>query len=456
MEQAREIINEVKPFKAIHYNEEYVGYIGNCLSEPYDVISDAELEEYYKQCSYNVVRLILNKEQPDDNENNNRYTRARDTFKKWLGEGVLIKRDNPAFWVYEQNFKVPDGKERTVRGFIGRIRLRDYSEGRILPHEKILKKPYEDRVKLTSIAKMQFEYIWGMYRDPEKIIDRILSQYEKRDTFVNFFEKKTSVTHKLWVMEDPEEINMIGRIFEDKKVYIADGHHRYQAMLEVRDRMRKLYPNAGPDAPWEYIIMFLVNTESDGLTVLPTHRVLHDIEVKDVKRLVNCIDQYFHVKTYPFSFKGEKYAREKWINALTRMEKKEHKFGAYIGRMKRYYLLTLKDSEAYEELVDLPYSSDWKLLDVNIINTLVLRRILGLTEEELSSQRYVGYTKDVVDAINSVRVGKNQIALILNPPTVNDIVKIAENGEKMPRKATYFYPKPLSGVVFYSIDPAMA
>jgi len=452
LEIPRKIVNEVKPFRAIHYNPDFVGDIGKCLSEPYDVISDEDLEEYYRQCSFNVVRLILNKELPGDDENNNRYTRSRDTFRRWLEKGVLTEIDKPVYWVYEQKYKLPHGEEKMVRGFIGRVKLRNYDEGRILPHEKILKKPLEDRIKLISTARMQFEYIWGMYQDPAFRIDEILKGYEDEKPFVDFFEKKTGVNHKLWVMEDGDELSEINSFFDDKKIYIADGHHRYQATLQVRDMMRKLYPNAGPDAPWEYIIMFLVNTESGGITVLPTHRLLHDIEVKDVKKLASCIDRYFHVKSYPFSPDGEKKARERWLHALMREEKGEHKFGAYINRMNRYYLLTLKDTEAYEELVDLPYSSEWKLLDVNILNSLVLKRILGLTEEELSSQEHVRYTKDIDEAIESVRRGKNQIALILNPPSVQDIITIAEKGEKMPRKATYFYPKPLSGLVFYSIE----
>lgn len=455
------MINDVKSFKTITYNKELVGNIGHCLAQPYDVISRELLDQYYSQCPYNVVRLTLNRKSDSDTDKDNRYTRALEIFKSWKDKRVLVESKTPLFWAYEQEFKLRDegslsgGKTKEItkklNGFIGLVKLHDYSEKAILPHEKVLKGPLEDRIKLIETTKMQFEYIYGIYNDPSKRIDTILEKSRKDKPFVDYYESFVGVTHRLWKIEDKSSISSISKVVNNKKIYIADGHHRYAAMLEVRNRMRKRYPDAGPNAPWEYIIMYLVNFNNDGLSILPTHRVLHDLDISRIKELNTKIEEYFHVKSYPFHNGEEEKARLKWLHDLKEKYPGEHKFGAYIKKIKRYYLLTLKDSEAYEELVDLPYSSVWKLLDVNIINTLILRNILGLTEAELSGQTSITYVKDIKEAISSVNKGINQVALILNPPSLKDIVTVAENGEKMPRKATYFYPKPLSGLVFYRI-----
>jgi len=455
------MLNEVKPFKALTYNPEIVGNIGYCLAQPYDVISEELLGQYYKQCPYNIVRLTLNKKNDSDTEKNNRYTRALKIFKSWKERGVLAESRTPLFWAYEQEFTLQDewavsnGKAEQIKkklnGFIGLVKLHDYEERAILPHEKVLKKPLEDRIRLIETTEMQFEYIWGIYNDRENWVDAVLEKSRKDKPFVNYYEDLSGVTHRLWKIEDKAIINSISRVVNNDKIYIADGHHRYEAMLEIRNRMRIKYPNAGPDAPWEYIIMYLVNFNNDGLTVLPTHRVLHNLDIKRIKDLNTKIEEFFHVKSYPFHNGEEGKARLRWLHDLKEKDQGEHKFGAYIKKIRRYYLLTLKDSEAYKELVDLPYSPVWKLLDVNIINTLILRNIIGLTEAELSAQTYISYVKDIKDAIMSVNNRENQVALILNAPNLNDIVTVAENGEKMPRKATYFYPKPLSGLVFYRI-----
>ena len=223
-------------------------------------------------------------------------------------------------------------------------------------------------------------------------------------------------------------------------------------MLTIRDRMRARFPAAGPDAPWEYIMMFLVNSEHEGLTILPTHRMLHDIRVESIFKLGADILEHFHVKKYVFRDGDEAEVRKRWLRDLRDVGSGEHKFGAYIANTSGYYLLTLRDEEAYEELVKLDNSSEWKLLDVNILNTLILDRILGITEEELSLSTSISYTKDVDEALEKVRSGEIQVALILNPTALHDVITIAENDEKMPRKSTHFYPKPVSGLVFYPMD----
>jgi uncharacterized protein (DUF1015 family) len=445
-------INDVRPFRALHYDPSVVKDIGGCLSQPYDVISPEQQEAYYRQNPHNVIRLILNRLEQGDNEETNRYTRARDLLSQWRREGVLRATVRPSFWVYEQEFDLPGIGRKKVKGFIGAVRLRDYAERRILPHEKVLKGPLEDRIRLTDETQTQFEYIWSLYQDRAYVIDNILDEQERETPIIDFVERPIGVRHRMWRLTDPAKCEIIRRTMSRLKIYIADGHHRYQTMLTIRERMRERFPDAGPDAPWESIMMFLVNSELVGLTILPTHRMLHNIQVESLFRLGAAILEHFHVKKYVFRDGDEAEVRRRWLRDLQDVGPGEHTIGAYIVNTNGYYLLTLRDEEAYEELVQLENSSEWKLLDVNILNTLILEQILGITEEQLSLSTSITYTKDVDEALARVRAGEMQVALILNPTALRDVITIAENDEKMPRKSTHFYPKPVSGLVFYPMD----
>ncbi len=446
-------VNDVRPFRALHYDPAKVTDIGLCLSQPYDVISPAQQDAYYAQHPHNVIRLILNRIEPTDTETENRYTRARDLLARWTSEGILHACRTPSFWVYEQEFDIPDVGRRSVKGFIGSVRLADYAERKVLPHEKVLAGPLEDRIRLTQVTNTQFEYIWSIYRDRAYVIDNVLDSAARGEPIIDFVEKPIGVRHRLWRLTDPAACDIIRRTMARLTIYIADGHHRYQTMLTVRDAMRRRFPMAGPDAPWESIMMFLVNSEHEGLTILPTHRVVAGLHVDNIRALGVEILDYFHVKKYSFRGGDEAEARRRWLRDLRATSPGEHKIGAYIVNTSGYYLLTLRDEEAYEELVDLDYSSAWKLLDVNILNTLILEKILGITEEQLSQGRSISYTKDVDDALARVRSGESQVAFILNATALADVVTIAENDERMPRKSTHFYPKPVSGLVFYPMDP---
>ena len=225
----------------------------------------------------------------------------------------------------------------------------------ILPHEKVLKGPLEDRIRLTEATNTQFEYIWSIYQDRAYVIDNILDEQEKESPIVDYVEQPIGVRHRLWRLTDTGKCDIIRRTMARQKIYIADGHHRYQTMLTIRDRMRQRFPDAGPDAPWEFIMMFLVNAEHEGLTVLPTHRMLHGIQVESLFKLGADILEHFHVKKYVFRDGDEPEVRRRWLRDLRDVEQGEHTFGAYIINTNGYYLLTLRDEEAYEELVQLDY-----------------------------------------------------------------------------------------------------
>jgi len=444
--------NDVRPFRASHYNPDTVGDIGLCLSQPYDVISDEQRDHYYTSHPNNVIRLILGKTGPDDGEQDNRYTRARDTLREWQQQNVLRTTNRPSFWVYEQQFDLPQTGPRKIKGFIGAVRLADYDEGLVLPHEQVMNNVVSDRLHLTRTAETQFEYIWSIYQDPAYIVDNILDECEKEAPIIDFYEESTRVNHRLWRLVDQKCCAIISRTMRDKIIYIADGHHRYQTMLSYREQLRARTGHETGDEPWQYIMMFLVNSQHEGLTILPTHRVLYNLHVQDPYSVVLSLMDHFHIRKFSFTPETEPEARRHWLRDLRDCPPGEHKIGARIINNSSYYLITLRDAEAYEELVDIDCSSEWKRLDVNILNTVILKTVLGFTEEQLGLQENIEYTKDVDAAIDAVARGEREVALILNATRLEDIITIADNGEKMPRKSTHFYPKPVSGLVFYPME----
>ena len=445
--------NDVLPFRALHYDPQRVERIGLCLSQPYDVISPAMQAAYYAQHPYNVVRLILGHERAHDSADDNRYTRAAATLAGWLRQGVLRQALRPSFWVYEQSFNLPQIGERRVQGVIGLVRLQDYSSGLILPHEQVMSGVVDDRLQLMRATKLQMEYIWSIYQDRAYAIDDVLARVARATPVMDHLEQPQGIGHRLWRLVDPTSCATITRLLREHTIFIADGHHRYQTMLSFRDEMRRRHPDAGPDAPWEFILMFLVNSEHQGLTILPAHRVLHRLDLDHRRALEGPIMQHFRVKMYSHAAAGREEAQRRWLRDLADLEPGEHKIGAYLRNSGCYYLATLKDAEAYEELVDLEFSSRWKRLDVNILNVLVLQQILGITEAQFDSTDTVSYTRNLDEALAAVDRRTADVALLLNPTRLEDVLAIARSGERMPRKSTYFYPKPVSGLVFYPMEP---
>jgi uncharacterized protein (DUF1015 family) len=448
-------INEVRPFRADHYNPEKIKAIGLCLTRPYDVISPSEQDEYYRRHPYNVVRLILNKIEPGDGNDNNRYTRSRDLLNAWRDEKAIVSYRRPSFWVYEQDFQVEGLPPRHLSGFIGLVRLQDYASGRVLPHENIIREPLEDRIRLTRTAHTQFEYIWSMYPDPHNTVDGILATCDHDIQVIDHTEKKTRFRHRLWRLVNPEQCAAVSQAVSNRRIYIADGHHRYQTMLTIRDEMRTLHPEAGPDAPWEFIMMFLVSANQDGLTTIGTHRMLTGLPPVSEQTIRDAVKLGFVVRAYSFSEDDEIEARQMWLRELRNADPRDHKFGVALKDVNTYYLLEIDEKRATRMVEGESGSLTLRLLDVSLLNSVVFKILLGLSEEQIKPQVTVHYTPKVQLAIDKVRSGEMQSAWILNHTALDEIMTVADNREKMPQKSTHFYPKPLSGLVFYNMNNAV-
>jgi len=446
--------NLVRPFKALRYNIKLFNSPDEFLCLPYDIINRKQQDEFYKKGPYNVIRLTLGKTYSTDTKKNNQYTRAKKYLDIWKKKNILLKENTPSIYLYEQKYILPFTDEtKTIRGFIALLKLKEYKEKKVLPHEEVLTKPLEDRFNLTVATNTQFSAIYGLYHDKKNIIDNIIDDFINHNKPIINYKEAKNLHHKFWQIDDLNIIKKIQKIMQKKIIYIADGHHRYQTMLKYQSYYRKRYNIPKKlEHPVDYIMMFFVNMDHQGLSILPTHRVLYNLKEMRLKTLLEHIKDYFHLQIYNFSDEKEELKiRKIWSEDLKRIGRKMHAFGVYIKNLNRYFLLTLKNEEAYMKMSKIKKSKYWKKLDVSIIHTLLIDYILHITKKDISNQIYIDYTKDFTEAIEKVKNGKHQVAIILNPPKVREVVKIANRGEKMPQKSTYFYPKILTGLTIYEM-----
>ena len=417
---------EIRAFKALRFDTEKAGAIEELVCPPYDIISEEQRQEYIYRNPNNIIRLELPKgDEP--------YKTAGEVLKKWLDRGILKKDSEDAVYIYEEEFSI-NGIHAKFKGCIVRVKIEEFSKGVVLPHEETLSKAKEDRFNLMKATNCNFSQIYSLYMDSEhKIINRLdkLSDCKPEIELTD----GDKVTHRLWIVTDKDEINAICSDFADKKLYIADGHHRYETALNYRNYCRE---NGIGDGGEDYVMMMLVDMEHDGLVVLPTHRLVRDLESFDKEKILNDCKEYFDVSEESDVSNAESKLKELY-------DEGKKAFAFYSGD-KGYNLLVLRDEKVIEEL--LPNKSKaTQGLDVTVLHTLVLEKIFGIDAENMAKQINLTYTRLFDEAIESVDTGKAQCAFILNPTRVTEIRDVAAAGEKMPQKSTYFYPKLITGLV---------
>lgn len=419
---------QIKPFRALRFTDK-AGDIAALTCPPYDIIGEDERLSLLAENPHNVVRLELPKgEDP--------YAGAGETLRAWLRDGVLRRDTDPGLYLYEEEFSA-FGQTKKVGGLVCLVHLEEFSKGIVLPHEETLSKAKEDRLNLMKATGCNFSQIYSLYNDDghrtRARIDALASgepRYEFRD--------KAGVVHRMWLVNDPVAIAAICGDFEDRKLYIADGHHRYETALNFRNFCRESGLAGEGDGP-DYVMMMLVDLESEGLVVFPTHRMVRNLPDFDGDRLLSACRAYFDVTgRAPLSEIGAN------LDALYRQGKKA--FAYYGGGGDGWTLLVLRDDSVMAEL--LPRKSGaYRGLDVTVLHSLILERLLGIDRENMANQKNLSYTRSAEEAVASVRRGESQCAFLLNPTRVQEIRDVAAAGEKMPQKSTYFYPKLITGLV---------
>ena len=444
---------KIIPFKGILYNKEKIRDMKDVVAPPYDVISPPEQEELYKRHENNVVRLILGKESDSDTPDNNRYTKAKDSFDSWQKNSILIKDAFPSIYVYSQEYHLgeTEGFEKKRRlGFIALSKLENFGEGKIHPHENTLAKPKEDRLKLMQHCNANFSSIFGLFSDPSKRIDSVLKDYMRHSPLYDLVDD-AGMRHTLWAIRDNKVIQIITGVMSDKQVFIADGHHRYETAINYRNEMREKLPNFTGEELYNYVMMYFTNTNSEGLSILPIHRLVSNLSNFDKKKIIKKAGEFFNIEKLSLNESDEKTVKQKLFSDMKERGKKEHIFGMYLGN-DEYLLLTLKDEDVLDRLITNSRHPSWKKLDVTILHTLLIEKVLGVSEKNLAEQKNITYTISEDEAIKDVKAGKYQIALFLNPTKIEEVKDVATAGEKMPQKSTFFYPKLLTGLVMNKLE----
>lgn len=424
---------EIKGYKGLRFNCEKAGKIEELVCPPYDIISDQQREEYIKTNPHNIIRLELPK--GDD-----KYNKAAEILKDWLEKGILVKEDKPAIYIYEEEFTAY-GERKAIKGIICRVKLEKFSKGIILPHEFTLSKAKEDRLSLMKATNCNFSQIYSLYMDGGKNTLGKIDSLSKSEPDIQL-QDNDNVTHRMWIIKDEKAIADICSDFTDRKLYIADGHHRYETALNYRNYLREQGLAKEGDA-CDYQMMMLVDMEHPGLVVFPTHRLVRNLDSFNAERVIDGCKEYFDVTEH-----SDINTIESTLMELYNQGKKAYAF--YCGGSS-YKLLVLKDTNIIKKL--LPNASTaTQQLDVTILHTLILEKIFGIDAENMAKQINLTYTKIFDEAISSVQQGNSQCAFILNPTRVSEIREVASNGEKMPQKSTYFYPKMITGLVMNQLE----
>lgn len=420
------------PFPGVRYDAEKIGSIEAVVAPPYDVISPEQRVLLCSQHACNVANLTLGQEKQDDTDSENRYTRAGKLLSQWQREGALRQDDSPAYYVYDQEFGI-NGTTYTRRAFFAAVRLEPFGR-RILPHEETMPGPRADRLRLIKACPANLSPIFGLYPDAGREIAALLD--EGIGTPEVSFVDTTGIRQTLWRLDDPGINARISELMADKPIYIADGHHRYETALLYRDLADQAEGGLAPNDPRNFVMIASVALSDPGLVVLPAHRVIGGIEGFDVAAMLDRLAARFNIAAVD--------AAAPVPAMLEGMKGRKHTFGIYSGG--KAWTISLKN-EAMADENPVERSQAWKRLDVSVLVGLILDDTLGFTHEDLSDPRRVAYVKDDAAAAELVDSNQYQFACYLNPTGLHELETIAQGGERMPPKSTYFYPKLLTGLV---------
>ena len=432
---------EITPFRGVLYRRS--GDVAKLLAPPYDVLSPADRARYGALDPTNVVHLIL-----PEGEGDARYEHAAALWRRFRQDGTLARDERPALYRYHQSFEAED-RSHTRKGVIALLRLERFGEGSVMPHERTLSGPKLDRLKLMRACRAHFSQIFLLYSDPQRTTDRA---FEAQEVAAPVFDARTpdGVRQRLWPIHDPACIRQVIDFLATEKVYIADGHHRYETMLALRDELRAAYPAAAANerSALHFGCVFLSNLDDPQLVVQPTHRVVHSLQNFDAAALVERAREHFAIESRPFADAGtvRGILSEKGSVAPT--------FAlALPGRASLDYLTLRNDVDP-----PIPGPPVVKRLDVTILHTLLLERLLGITRAQQDQQTHLRYLKDTAAALEEAQSGREgaQAVFLMNPTPVAQVKAVADAGEVMPQKSTYFVPKLASGIVMNHIDPEEA
>jgi uncharacterized protein (DUF1015 family) len=430
---------EVKPFKAYRFDPAVVGNAGDCIAPPYDVIGPEQQELLYEKNEHNIVRIIRAKTYLSDSDADNQYTRASGFLNDWIGSGALKEDSAETIYAYAHDYDLGETHLQRLT-FIALAALEEFGEV-VKPHEEILSKPMLDRLNLTKATSAQFGLIFMLYNDEQQIADKILEKAAAGEALIDFTDDQ-DVRHRLFAINDKDDVSAITRMMSDKSVIIADGHHRYTTGLK--------YAADSDNPAAKYQMLAFTNVRQSGLIVLATHRLVANLDGFDISKLIADLGRNFEVTSAPFDDEQSKIsARSKMLARMKeQMDDDKNAFVIYVGDG-AFYLAVLKNGAAMASAVP-DKSEAYKSLDVAVLHKLILEEILGIDENRQAKGENLQYVKDtpnaIDDSIAQVDAGEKQAAFFMNPIKMSQLIGVTDTGERMPQKSTYFYPKMFTGL----------
>jgi uncharacterized protein (DUF1015 family) len=438
------LMADIRPFRALRYDPQSVEPV-KVVTQPYDKITPAMQDHYYESSPYNLIRIILGRREAADNTGHNVYTRAAGYGAEWRKEGILRQDSLPSIYAYSQTFAKPASGSRQQtserRGFIALGRVEDYSAGVVFRHEQTLAKPKADRLELLRATRAHYEQLFLLYEDSGEV-DSLLNSAMNATPAIDVTDEY-GVAHRVWQISDSSTISAIQEKMRDKKLVIADGHHRYETALNFRDECRDARLTGGRDAAHEFVMMTFINMNDPGLLILPTHRVVHSLTDFSVDDFQNASREFFSVEEIDPAFDD--------VRATALLQERGREGTALLAvAPNRAFLLHKPKAAGSRFLAGL--SARQQALDVVQLHKCLLEGVLKLSEESIRNQQNLSYIREASEALELVRKGKANIAFLMNACPVQQVRDVALAGEVMPQKSTDFYPKLLSGLTAYALD----
>lgn len=445
---------DIRPFKGFRYNIQKISLMKAVTAPPYDVIPPKLQEELHFKNPNNVIRLILGKTFDIDDDNNNRYTRAAEYFNKWQQDEILFRDSKPAIYFSETDFFVPGAGTVTRRGMISLIRAQDYEDGVVLPHERTFSGTKQQRLQLIKHSQANFSSIFSVYPDHDLEVINTLDEAAKKTEPLCDFDDLDGNGQRLWAVTDPDVVFKVAQMMGTKRVYIADGHHRFETAQNYRRFMNDKYPHASKDAAFNFTMMYLCAMTCPGLVIFPAHRLMPRLDRFNLGDFLPRAEKYFYIDKFSQagSFTRAKLA---FLAALSKNGiDQAHSIGLVTSDASEFFLLTLRPG-VMEELVKHGNGLEPPLwdLDTVILTRVILMEILGLTLDDLDDEELISYLSKSDKVIEDVCRKRARLAFLLNPARIDQVENIAEAGLILPRKTTYFYPKVLTGLVMNKIVP---
>jgi uncharacterized protein (DUF1015 family) len=427
---------DVQPLRALHYDLSVVGSLADVVAPPYDVIDADQRAELVMRSPYNVVAIDLPQGEPGGESGGHNteggrdpYTSAGELFESWQLQGALTRDHEPALWAHTQDYTGPDGQRRTRRGFFCRVKIEDYGPGRVRPHERTHPGPKEDRLRLTRATRANISPIFSLYSDPSHSAWDTLEPATEAAPWGEVTDPDGTV-HRLWRVADPQAIATVQEATREAELLIADGHHRYETMRTYAEEI-------GGEGEHRYILMCLVALEDPGLTVFPTHRLVRGLDDERRKALEWALARDFDISRVPLE----------QIAPASQEKPTPLELGFIDSQKQEALRLVLKD-QAIADAALAGHSEAYRHLDTGVLETLLLKGALGLSDDDIAHFNGLFYARDTAEALALVRSGEYDAAFLMRPTPVGQVSEIAGAGENMPPKSTFFFPKLLTGLLF--------